>query len=46
MFGAWAEVVPEYVYAEVKYSTPLWRDAKLWEQSYYLYGTLGFNFDF
>jgi hypothetical protein len=46
MFGAWAEIVPAYVYAEVKYSTQFLRAAKPWEQNYYLYGTLGFNFDF
>lgn len=46
MLGAWAEIVPQYVYAEVKYSTALLRSPKPWEQKYYLYGTLGFNFDF
>lgn len=44
--GAWAELVPRYVYAEVKYATPLLRHARAWEQNYYLYATLGFNFDF
>ncbi len=46
MFGAWAEIVPQYVYAEVKYSTVLLRETKTWEHNYYLYATLGFNFDF
>lgn len=46
MFGAWAELVPQYVYAEVKYSTPFLRSPKPWEHNYYLYGTLGLNFDF
>lgn len=45
-FGAWAEIVPRYVYAEVKYATPFLRGARSWEQNYYLYATLGFNFDF
>ncbi|MBI5470787.1 MAG: hypothetical protein HY961_00435 [Ignavibacteriae bacterium] len=44
--GAWAEIVPQYVYAEVKYATPLFRTPSPWEQRYYLYATLGFNFDF
>lgn len=44
--GAWAEIVPRYVNAEVKYSTVLLRETKPWEQNYYLYATLGFNFDF
>jgi hypothetical protein len=46
MLGAWAEIVPQYVFVEVKYSTVLLRQTKPWEQNYYLYGTLGFNFDF
>jgi hypothetical protein len=44
--GAWAEIVPKYIYAEVKYSTVLLREPREWEQKYYLYATLGFNFDF
>ncbi len=44
--GAWAEIVPRYVYAEVKYAAPLFRTPRPWEQWYYLYATLGFNFDF
>ena len=44
--GAWAKIVPRYVFAEVKYSTVLLRNPKPWEQSDYLYATLGFNFDF
>lgn len=45
-FGAWAEIVPGYVYAEVKYSTVVLREPRVWEQNYYLYATLGFNFGF
>ncbi len=45
-FSAWAELVPKYVYVEAKYSTVVFREAREWEQRYYLYATLGFNFDF
>lgn len=45
-FGAWAEIVPRYINAEVRYSTVLLREVREWEHRYYLYATLGFNFDF
>ena len=45
-FGAWTEIVPRYINAEVRYSTVLLRDPRKWEHTYYLYATLGFNFDF
>jgi hypothetical protein len=44
--GAWAEIVPRYIYAEVKYSTVLLREPREWEQKYYLYATLGVTLDF
>lgn len=46
MFSAWAEIVPSFLFVEVKYSTVLFRDPKPWENHSYLYGTLGLNFSF
>jgi len=46
MLGAWAEILPYFIYAEVKFSTIVGREQKPWEHTSYLYGTLGINFDF
>ena len=46
MLSAWAELVPNFVFAEVKYATVVFRNPQPWEHASYLYGTLGFNFDF
>jgi hypothetical protein len=46
MVGAWAEIIPYFVFAEVKFSSVVGRDPKPWEYPSYLYGTLGINFDF
>jgi hypothetical protein len=46
MLGAWAEIVPYFIYAEVKFSAVVGREPKPWEHTSYLYGTLGINFDF
>jgi hypothetical protein len=46
MLTAWAELVPYFMYAEVKYSRVVFSDRKPWEHDYYVYGTIGFNFDF
>ncbi len=44
--SAWAELVPSYVYAEVKYSAVVFRETRPWEHPSYVYGTLGLRFDF
>jgi hypothetical protein len=44
--SAWAELVPGYVFAEVKYSSVIFRDPRPWEHPSYFYGTLGLRFDF
>lgn len=46
MFFAWAEVVPPFIYAEIKFSTVVFRKPRPWEHENYVYGTVGFKFDF
>lgn len=45
MLTAWTELLPRYIYAELKYSAVVGRDPKLWEHKNYIYGTLGFHFE-
>ncbi|HXF99276.1 MAG TPA: hypothetical protein VNL69_00760 [Bacteroidota bacterium] len=46
MFIGWAEVVPPFIYAEVKFSTVVFRKPRAWEHQNYIYGTVGVKFDF
>lgn len=46
MFFGWAEVVPPFIYAEIKFSTVVFRKPRPWEHQNYVYGTIGFKFDF
>ena len=46
MFTGWAEIVPPFIYGEIKFSTVVFRKARPWEHETYVYGTLGFKFDF
>jgi len=46
MLGAWAEIIPYFVFAEVKFSAVVGREPEPWEYPSYLYGTIGINFDF
>jgi hypothetical protein len=46
MFTGWAEVVPPFIYAEIKFSTIVFRKPRPWEHDNYVYGTVGFKFDF
>jgi hypothetical protein len=46
MFTGWAEVIPPFIYAEIKFSTVVFRKPRLWEHQNYVYGTVGFKFDF
>jgi hypothetical protein len=46
MFTGWAEIVPPFLYGEIKYSAVVFRNPRPWEHSSYLYGTIGFKFDF
>jgi hypothetical protein len=46
MLSAWAEIIPNFVNVEVRFSTVLFRSPKEWEHKNYIYGTLGFTFDF
>ena len=46
MFTGWAEIVPPFIYGEIKFSTVVGRKARPWEHSSYVYGTVGFKFDF
>lgn len=46
MFIGWAEIIPPFIYAEVKFSTVVFRKPRLWEHQNYIYGTIGVKFDF
>jgi hypothetical protein len=46
LLSAWVELVPRFVFAEVKYSSVLFREHRSWEHSSYFYATIGINFDF
>lgn len=46
MFIGWAEIVPPFIYAEIKFSAVVFRKPRLWEHKSYVYGTLGVKFDF
>lgn len=46
MLVGWAEIVPPFIYVEVKYSAPAFRNRRPWEHKSYLYATAGFKFDF
>jgi hypothetical protein len=46
MFTGWAEVIPPFVYAEIKFSAVVLRKPRVWEHDTYVYGTVGFKFDF
>lgn len=46
MFVGWAEIIPPFIYAEVKFSTVVFRKPRLWEHQNYIYGTIGVKFDF
>lgn len=44
--SAWAELVPDFVFVEVRYAAVVFRQPRSWEHSSYLYGTVGLRFDF
>lgn len=46
MVSGWAEVIPPFIYAEVKFSAVVFREPRPWEYKTYTYGTLGFKFEF
>jgi hypothetical protein len=46
MFSGWAEVVPPFLYAEIRFSAVVFRNPRAWEHSSYVMGTLGVKFDF
>lgn len=46
MFIGWAEIIPPFLYAEIKFSAVVFRKPRLWEHRNYVYGTLGFKVDF
>jgi hypothetical protein len=46
MLTGWAELIPPFIYAEVKFSTVAFRNPDPWEHKTYVSGTLGFKFDF
>lgn len=46
MFSGWAEVVPPFLYAEIRFSAVVFRNPRAWEHSSYVMGTLGLKFDF
>ena len=46
MFIGWAEIVPPFIYAEIKFSTVVLRNPRPWEHDNYVSGTVGFKFDF
>ncbi len=46
MFIGWAEIVPPFLYAEIKFSAVVFRKPRVWEHRNYVYGTLGIKFDF
>lgn len=46
MFIGWAEIVPPFIYTEVKFSTVVFRKPRAWEHQNYIYGTVGVKFDF
>ncbi len=46
MFTGWAEIVPPFIYGEIKFSAVIMREPRPWEHKNYIFGTLGFKFDF
>ncbi len=46
MVTGWAEVIPPFLYAEIKFSAVVLRNPRPWEQNSYVFGTIGLKFDF
>jgi hypothetical protein len=46
LFTGWAEIVPPFIYAELKFSAVVFRKPRAWEHDNYVYGTVGLKFDF